>query len=227
MSPTTWIVPVRTRPAPSRRGRAQTRRGPRCSPAGRRARDGRARARRRSRAPGCRSPRRAPPGRPRSPRARCRARTPAPPPCTPAERAAVDRLQGVDAAAAASPAAARARSSSGEVLGGRASARSSAESSADLLESSRKRSSTNGSNCVPRPSRISSIASLDGQGAAVHAVGRDRVEDVPDRRDPALERNRFASQAARVALAVVALVVRPGDLAATSSSSDDEPESSS
>ena len=45
----------------------------------------------------------------------------------------------------------------------------------------------------------------------VHAVGRDRVVHVGDRRDPPLERNRLTGETARIPLAVEPLVVRPRD----------------
>ena len=48
---------------------------------------------------------------------------------------------------------------------------------------------------------------LDGQREAVDAVGRERVEDVGDRGDAPLERDRFSGEPVRIAVSVPALVV--------------------
>ena len=48
-------------------------------------------------------------------------------------------------------------------------------------------------------------------GAAVWAVGRDRVERVRHRGDPARQRDRIRGETARIARSVVALVMRPRD----------------
>ena len=72
-------------------------------------------------------------------------------------------------------------------------------------------SSSTGSKWRARCSRIICIASSIGERLAVDAVAGERVEDVGDRHDPPLDRDRLALQAARVAGAVPLLLMAEGD----------------
>ena len=76
---------------------------------------------------------------------------------------------------------------------------------------SMKASSSTGSKCRPRCSRIICDRVLDREGLAVDAVAGERVEHVGDRDDPALDRDRLALQPARVAAAVPLLLVAERD----------------
>ena len=72
-------------------------------------------------------------------------------------------------------------------------------------------SSSTGSKWRPRCSRIICTASSHREGLAVDTIARERVEDVGDRHDAPLDRDRLAGQPAWVAGAVPLLLVAQRD----------------
>ena len=75
-----------------------------------------------------------------------------------------------------------------------------------------KACTTSGSNCVPFPSRMIAAGLLVIESRLVDAFARKRVVHVGQRHDPSAQGDLLPLQAARIAGAVVSLVMRQGDV---------------